>query len=228
MTIGDKAMRKVSIEVTEQKNIATMLDEFTNKVEELIFPSEITVLAPAHFGLANVLTKKKNIRQVIAKPDHPYADKHEKLRSALELGDHKIAGFTLVKNKSKTKEKQVPQKKQTKKQFYYAIKEGNGVKETIVNTWDECKSLVHGYPSVYKKFASIEECYEYFGTVNVEKVKEQTKWALESKKKTKASQNNILEVKMSDELFQDLEKKSKSIGLPMEHLVRFALNNYLY
>ena len=34
-----------------------------------------------------------------------------------------------------------------KKQKYYAIKEGKGVKNKIVRTWSECKELVLGYPS---------------------------------------------------------------------------------
>ena len=37
-----------------------------------------------------------------------------------------------------------------KKQKYYAIKEGKGVKNKIVRTWTECKELVLGYPSIYK------------------------------------------------------------------------------
>ena len=39
-----------------------------------------------------------------------------------------------------------------KKQKYYAIKEGKGVKNKIVRTWSECKELVLGYPSIYKSF----------------------------------------------------------------------------
>ena len=36
-----------------------------------------------------------------------------------------------------------------KKQKYYAIKVGKGVKDKIVRTWSECKELVLGYPSIY-------------------------------------------------------------------------------
>ena len=32
-----------------------------------------------------------------------------------------------------------------KKQKYYAIKEGKGVKNKIVRSWDECKEFVHEY-----------------------------------------------------------------------------------
>ena len=37
-----------------------------------------------------------------------------------------------------------------KKQKYYAIKEGKGVKNKIVRTWSECKELLLGYPSIYR------------------------------------------------------------------------------
>ena len=35
---------------------------------------------------------------------------------------------------------------------FYALKEGNGVSNLIVNTWYECSKLVLGYNSVYKSF----------------------------------------------------------------------------
>ncbi|CAG9702350.1 RNase H1/viroplasmin domain-containing protein [Clostridium neonatale] len=35
---------------------------------------------------------------------------------------------------------------------YYAIKKGNGVTNKIVETWEECKVLVLGYPAIYKSF----------------------------------------------------------------------------
>ena len=44
-----------------------------------------------------------------------------------------------------------------KKQKYYAIKEGKGVKNKIVRTWTECKELVLGYPSIYKSFYTEED-----------------------------------------------------------------------
>ena len=44
-----------------------------------------------------------------------------------------------------------------KKQKYYAIKEGKGVKNKIVRTWTECKKLVLGYPSIYKSFYTEED-----------------------------------------------------------------------
>ena len=45
-----------------------------------------------------------------------------------------------------------------KKQKYYAIKEGKGVKNKIVRTWSECKELLLGYPSIYLSLIHIQMC----------------------------------------------------------------------
>lgn len=50
-----------------------------------------------------------------------------------------------------------------KKQKYYAIKEGKGVKNKIVRTWSECKELLLGYPSIYKTFYTEEEAIKFLG-----------------------------------------------------------------
>ncbi|UEC21250.1 RNase H1/viroplasmin domain-containing protein [Clostridium septicum] len=47
-------------------------------------------------------------------------------------------------------------KKKAKSKFY-AIKEGNGVSNLIVNTWGECSKLVLGYNFIYKSFKTREE-----------------------------------------------------------------------
>lgn len=70
---------------------------------------------------------------------------------------------------------------------YYAIKEGKGVKDKIVNTWGECQKLVLGYNAVYKSFKTKDEAMEYLGNVNVVKVKEQTKKGIEFTKKTEGN-----------------------------------------
>ena len=53
-----------------------------------------------------------------------------------------------------------------KKQKYYAIKEGKGVKNKIVRTWSECKELLLGYPSIYKTFYTEEEAIKFLGGIN--------------------------------------------------------------
>ena len=86
--------------------------------------------------------------------------------------------------KKKTTNKNITKKKCREKK-YYAIKEGKGVENIIVRTWTECKELVHGYNAVYKSFTNLEDANKYLKEVNVTKVKEQSKYQRESKKKLK-------------------------------------------
>jgi viroplasmin and RNaseH domain-containing protein len=72
----------------------------------------------------------------------------------------------------------------------YAIKVGNGVNDIIVQTWEECKGLTDGYNSVYKSFSTQEEAVEFLGTVDAEKVRAQTTFMMEKKKKIK--ENTLL------------------------------------
>ena len=80
-------------------------------------------------------------------------------------------GFIMNEKKKKTK--------------YYAIKEGKGVKDLIVNTWEECSKLVLGYNSVYKSFLTKEEAERYLKGVNVAKMKEKAIKGMEAKKRQK-------------------------------------------
>lgn len=45
--------------------------------------------------------------------------------------------------------------------MYYAIRVGAGVKNKIVESWEECKWFVNGYPAVYKKFKTREQAEKY-------------------------------------------------------------------
>lgn len=111
---------------------------------------------------------------------------------------------------------------------YYAIKDGKDCKNKIVNTWDECKKLTHRYNAIYKGFQTLEEAQEYLEQINdIEKVKEQKKYAIEKKKQEKAKGKHI-GLRISHEMYTDLEKRSKSTGLKIDDLVKFALNQYLY
>ena len=48
-----------------------------------------------------------------------------------------------------------------KNKVYYAVFKGH-TSNTIVNTWDECKKLVHGFKgAIYKKHASESDAREY-------------------------------------------------------------------
>lgn len=50
---------------------------------------------------------------------------------------------------------------------FYAVKEGRE-SNIIVDTWDECKKLVHKYPKAkYKSFTSLSEAKRYLETEQV-------------------------------------------------------------
>ena len=55
---------------------------------------------------------------------------------------------------------------------FYAIKEGKGVENVIVDTWDECSELVLGYHSTYKSFKTLDEANAYLNIEDVTKVEE--------------------------------------------------------
>ena len=58
-------------------------------------------------------------------------------------------------------------KKKSKPKKFYAIKEGIGVKDIIVRSWDECSKLVLGYNAVYKSFLPEDEAKKYLEIVDV-------------------------------------------------------------
>lgn len=109
---------------------------------------------------------------------------------------------------------------------YYAIKEGKGIKDKIVRSWAECEKLVKGYPAVYKSFKTEEEALKYLGTVNAEKVKEQTKKGIEIRKKQKAT-TRILSVRLNKDLVIDFEEKCKEMNIPKEIILKGMLEEWL-
>lgn len=111
-------------------------------------------------------------------------------------------------------------------QKYYAIKEGKGVKDKIVNTWTECQKLVLGYPAVYKSFKTKSEAMQYLVNVDIKKVKEQTKKGMEFNKKQKAT-TRMLSVRLDKELVEDFEKKCAEMGLTKELILKGMLEEWL-
>jgi viroplasmin and RNaseH domain-containing protein len=112
------------------------------------------------------------------------------------------------------------------KQKYYAIKEGKGVKDKIVTTWSECQKLVLGYPAVYKSFITKDEAMDYLGTINVAKVKAQTKKGMEFTNKQKST-TKVLSVRLDKELVVDFNKKCDEIGLSKEIILKGMLEEWL-
>lgn len=113
-----------------------------------------------------------------------------------------------------------------KKQKYYAIKEGKGVKDKIVRSWDECEKLVKGYPAVYKSFLTKEEALKYLGSVHPEKVKEQAKKGMEAKKLQKAN-TRALNVRLDKKLIEDFEAKCEEIRLSKEVVLKGMIEEWL-
>ena len=109
-----------------------------------------------------------------------------------------------------------------KKKKYYAIKIGKGVNDKITTSWAQCKELVIGYPSVYKSFLTEEEAKEYLDTVDVKKVKEKTKKAMEYRSNTK-----VLKVRLEKELVKDFEKKCEDMRLTQEQILKGLLEEWL-
>jgi len=91
---------------------------------------------------------------------------------------------------------------------YYAIKVGRGVKDKIVHTWEECKSITHGFNSVYKSFLTQVEAEAYLSTVDVAKVREQTTFVIEKKKKVRAT-TTLVQARVPKESYAEFEKKCK-------------------
>lgn len=57
--------------------------------------------------------------------------------------------------------------------MYYAIRVGAGVKNKIVESWEECKWLVYNYPAVYKKFKTREQAEAYLKLSDRELIKQE-------------------------------------------------------
>ncbi|KPI48390.1 RNase H1/viroplasmin domain-containing protein [Clostridioides difficile] len=119
-------------------------------------------------------------------------------------------------------------KKKNREKKYYAIKEGRGVENLIVRTWTECKELVHGYNSVYKSFANLEDANKYLKEVNVAKVKEQAKHQIENKKIIKQTTKHIEGFRISNEMYEDLEIRCREKGIKIEDAIKFAISRYVY
>ena len=116
-------------------------------------------------------------------------------------------------------------KKKAKSKFY-AIKDGIGVKDIIVTSWDECSKLVLGYNAVYKSFRTEEEAKKYLGSVDVEKVKEQAKKGMEDRKIKKETIRS-LSIRLPKEMYNDFEEKCSSLNLDKDKAIFMLLDEWL-
>lgn len=106
----------------------------------------------------------------------------------------------------------------TKKQKYYAIKEGFGVKNIILENWTETEKLVKGYPSVYKSFFTREEAEKYLDNVDVNKVQDQMKKGIEHKKKLKST-TKLIQVRIPIELANRFSKECSRLDHTEESML---------
>lgn len=116
-------------------------------------------------------------------------------------------------------------KKKAKIKFY-AIKDGRGVKDIIVTSWDECSKLVLGQNSVYKSFPNEEEAKKYLGTVDVKKVKEQAKKGMEDRK-IKKENTRSLSIRLPKEMYEGFEDKCNSMNLDKDKAIFMLIDEWL-
>lgn len=116
-----------------------------------------------------------------------------------------------------------------KKQKYYAIKEGKGVKNKIVRTWSECKELVLGYPSIYKSFYTEEEAIKFLGGINdkdIPVIKEKIKVNIQSSKKRRSSTKTI-SFRVPNEVYNEFIKKVDETGLDRDKILLEMIKEWI-
>lgn len=117
-----------------------------------------------------------------------------------------------------------------KKQKYYAIKEGKGVKNKIVRTWSECKELVLGYPSIYKSFYTEEEAIKFLGGINdkdIPAIKEKIKVNIESSKRRRSS-TKAINFRIPNDVYNDFIKKVDETGLDRDKILLEMIKEWIY
>lgn len=109
---------------------------------------------------------------------------------------------------------------------FYAIKEGKGVSNLIVNTWDECSKLVLGYNAVYKSFKTKEEAEKYLGSVNVAEVKEKAIKGMEARK-TKKKNTRALSIRLSKDIYDEFEKRCLELDKEKEKVIEEMIKEWI-
>ena len=113
---------------------------------------------------------------------------------------------------------------------YYAIKQGKGVSNKIVRTWDECKSLTHGYKSIYKSFKTEEEALEYLNITDVTKTLKVNDEAIrytKSRKSNTVSVTHFLKgVRVDKSVVEAFEHKCLDINVSKEVILESLLKEW--
>ena len=117
-------------------------------------------------------------------------------------------------------------KKSKSKVKYYAIKEGIGVKDKIVMSWNECSKLVLGYNAVYKSFSTLEEANRYLNIVDVDKVKEQTKIGIQKKKERRAT-TKAVSTRIENELYEKFNMKCEEFEMTKGEVIKMLIEEWV-
>lgn len=204
-----------------------ILDDFIKELVKLNEPTEIHFVTNHKWGVTRIKNKSGDFRESVKKSKRSSEDNMKKLDKILTLlrtGNHKLID-DYVDEKPKKEFKEISKK--SKKEKWYAVKIGNNnIQDMIYKTWEECKKATEGCNSVFKSFETKKEAEKYLEMVDVEKVLEQKAYVLDMKNKKKSSKN--INIKLSDEMYQELLKKSKESKIDIENLIKFSISNYIY
>lgn len=216
-------MNIVQIKIIK-KSISLILEDFIKELIKLNEPTEIHLITNLKWGVTRIRNKSGNFRDSVKNSKGSSEDNMQKLTKILTLlktGNHKlIDDYVDEKPKKELKEK-------SKKEKWYAVKIGkNNIQDMIYKTWEECKEATDGYDSVFKSFDTKEDAEKYLDTVDVEKVLKQKAYAIERKNKEKLSKD--INIKLNQDMYQELLKKSQESKVDIENLIKIAISEYIY
>lgn len=120
-------------------------------------------------------------------------------------------------------------KKSKSKVKYYAIKEGKGVKNKIVMSWNECKEIVLGYPSIYKSFNTEEEAIKYLNGIkdkDVPIIKEKVKANIKAKKERKAT-TRAISFRVPNDIYNEFINKVKETGMDKDKILLEMIKEWI-
>ena len=115
------------------------------------------------------------------------------------------------------------------KQKYYAIKEGKDVKNKIVMSWNECKEIVLGYPSIYKSFNTEEEAIKYLNGIkdkDVPIIKEKVKANIKAKKERKAT-TRAISFRVPNDIYNEFINKVKETGMDKDKILLEMIKEWI-
>ena len=124
------------------------------------------------------------------------------------------------------------------KKNFYAIKKGKGVKNIIVNSWDECSKFVIGYNAEYKGFSELEDAENFIGIkkkqeveviIEEDKPEEVHAKTVKKNKLTKKERSNTAELsfRIPKDLYNCFMSKCTEMGLTEDIVIKNMLKEWL-